>query len=492
VKELERPEGKVGRFWQNATIYEKIMDVLKSGYSGRKELTTNEVAEALGRKPSYIGSYLFEIRKFTGALDYRRETFHRTEGLDEFEKNQYVQVMISKTASKKTRGHRLRRNWNYICWLRDNGHFPDATALIDDVKRKGGDQEERRFRHLDLLTSYVNSFKGSRGYKDAIVVAVKALYAKNRCELPSEKVVFNREMIDNSGTARASSFVRPAEYWTIIEDGRTPIRDKAIMAICATLGLDESTFVECFNYYAWPQILKQLGGSDPEFWDLSRAPIRIDMTRSKTQYDYFNFLPAKALKCLQRWIPVRKQIMLSDIKVRNVNGRLISDPIFITNIRTPITEKNVNKTVRESSFRSGVQEHVPGTRIYRIHAHEFRDTFKTSARVAGVDGPVADFFIGHNIDDEGYDKTPWTSPEHFRDQYLKVEALICNEERVSHSMEKKIQELESKLKNQTQVDKDLAEMREQQKDYAFLKELTWLKDPAFMEKLKRIEEGKFA
>ena len=142
------------------------------------------------------------------------------------------------------------------------------------------------------------------------------------------------------------------------------------------------------------------------------------MTRSKTQYQTTStsFL-LKTLKCLQHWIPVRKQIMLSDIKVRTVNGRLISDPIFITNIRTPVTEKNVNKTVRESSFRSGVQEHVPGTRIYRIHAHEFRDTFKTSARVSGIDGPVADFFIGHNIDDEGYDKTPWTSPEHFRDQY---------------------------------------------------------------------------
>ncbi len=262
MKELERPEGKVGRFWQNATIYEKIMDVLKSGYSGRKELTTNEVAEALGRKPSYIGSYLFEIRKFTGALDYRRETFHRTEGLDEFEKNLYVQVMISKTASKKTRGHRLRRNWNYICWLRDNGYFPDATPLIEDVKRKGGDQEERRFRHLDLLTSYVNSFKGSRGYKDAIVVAVRSLYAKNRCELPSEKVIFNREMIDNSGTARASSFVRPAEYWTIIEDGRTPIRDKAIMAICTTLGLDERYFcgvLQLLRVATDPKATRRLG-----------------------------------------------------------------------------------------------------------------------------------------------------------------------------------------------------------------------------------------
>ena len=59
-------------------------------------------------------------------------------------------------------------------------------------------------------------------------------------------------------------------------------------------------------------------------------------------------------------------------------------------------------------------------------------------------------------------------------------------------MDKKIQELESKIKNQAQLEKEMAEMREQQKDYAFLKELTWLKDPAFLEKLKRIEEGKFA
>ena len=93
----------------------------------------------------------------------------------------------------------------------------------------------------------------------------------------------------------------------------------------------------------------------------------------------------------------------------------------------------------------------------------------------GVDGPVADFFIGHNIDDEGYDKTPWTSPEHFRNQDSEGRGPDCNEERVSHSMEKKIQEGELKVKNQTQVDKDLAEMREQQKDYAFLKQSTWLK-----------------
>ncbi len=58
-------------------------------------------------------------------------------------------------------------------------------------------------------------------------------------------------------------------------------------------------------------------------------------------------------------------------------------------------------------------------------------------------------------------------------------------------MEKKIQELESNSRTRLKSIRILAEMREQQKDYAFLKELTWLKNTAFMEKLKRIEEGKF-
>jgi hypothetical protein len=33
---------------------------------------------------------------------------------------------------------------------------------------------------------------------------------------------------------------------------------------------------------------------------------------------------------------------------------------------------------------------------------------------------VANFFIGHNIDVHGYDKSPWDDPEHFRDQYRKL------------------------------------------------------------------------
>jgi len=71
---------------------------------------------------------------------------------------------------------------------------------------------------------------------------------------------------------------------------------------------------------------------------------------------------------------------------------------------------------------------VPGTRRCRIHGHEFRDTFKTTCKVAGVDGAVAEFFIGHRIDPLGYDKSPWAYPEHFKEQYLLVEPYLSGEQ----------------------------------------------------------------
>lgn len=71
-----------------------------------------------------------------------------------------------------------------------------------------------------------------------------------------------------------------------------------------------------------------------------------------------------------------------------------------------------------------MQQHIPGTKIYRIHAHEFRDSFKSTARVPGLDVAPADFFIGHIINSLGYEGSPWTYPEHFRDRYLKVEPLL--------------------------------------------------------------------
>lgn len=58
------------------------------------------------------------------------------------------------------------------------------------------------------------------------------------------------------------------------------------MSTLLTLGADESTVSDSFNYYGYPQVVRALG-KDYANWDLSRAPIRMNLRRSKTQYNYY-------------------------------------------------------------------------------------------------------------------------------------------------------------------------------------------------------------
>ena len=59
-------------------------------------------------------------------------------------------------------------------------------------------------------------------------------------------------------------------------------------------------------------------------------------------------------------------------------------------------------------------------RRYPFHSHEVRDTLVTLGRRAGVDMAIVNFFVGHDIDHYGYDKSPFDDPEHFRSQYAKL------------------------------------------------------------------------
>jgi predicted RNase H-like nuclease (RuvC/YqgF family) len=49
---------------------------------------------------------------------------------------------------------------------------------------------------------------------------------------------------------------------------------------------------------------------------------------------------------------------------------------------------------------------------------------RSACTVAGVARPVAEYIIGHDIDKLYYDKSPDVYPEHYRQEYAKVEPLI--------------------------------------------------------------------
>jgi hypothetical protein len=156
-------------------------------------LTGREIAAKLGRSEKDVGSWLWTLRKYTGCVDFVQEGYHRTPGLNEFEKVPYVARMISKAGSKKTWDPWLRRLFNYEKWLKANKHFADVTKLLDDYKK--AKTQDRRYYHLDLLSEYVNSYKADKDTKNSVVKAIRAYYAKNRAELPREKITYKREML---------------------------------------------------------------------------------------------------------------------------------------------------------------------------------------------------------------------------------------------------------------------------------------------------------
>jgi len=242
--------------------------------------------------------------------------------------------------------------------------------------------------------------------------------------------------------ASGEMYVRPEEWWRIINDGHVPVRDKAIMAVLLYMGMDESTLATQFNVYAYAQLVKELGG-DPDGWDVDRGPVRINLTRPKTMTRYYNFLPPKGIQYLKDWLNVRREMMGADVAIRGE----VSDPIFVSSMKQPIYEGLVGNMIRDSSFRSGIQRRTPGVRRYRGHGHEFRDTFKTTCKVAGVDGAIAEFFIGHKIDPLGYDKSPWAYPEHFREQYLLAEPYLSGEYQRFRVQAEKSRELEDRIRS---------------------------------------------
>jgi len=440
VKEPVFPAaGSKGTPFHHPHMYAAILQVVKENPG----LTGAEISAQLGKSKEYTLPLLFHLKKYCGALRTETTGFIRTPGLEEFTRVPCVQKMLSKLGSEKTKGPWLRRLFRYERWLRSKGYFGSIEEALQDCKEAR--DSERRYYHVDLMQEFLNSWRADRDTKDSILTVIRGFYRKNRADLPREKVVYNKDMLLNA-PGGGEDYVKPEEIWRIINDGRVPVRDKAILAVLLYMGMDESTLATQFNLYAFPQLTKALGERS-EDWDVERGPVRINLLRPKTMTKYYNFLPPRGLQLLKDWLNVRRMETGTEIGVRRGDEGELSDPIFISSQGFPIYEGLVAKIVRESSFKAGIQRSIPGTKRYRIHGHEFRDTFKTTCRIAGVDGAVSEFFIGHSIDPLGYDKSPWAYPEHFKEQYMRAEPYLSGESERYRVQAEKSRELEDRIRS---------------------------------------------
>ncbi len=298
----------------------------------------------------------------------------------------------------------------------------------------------------------------------------RSFYLKNHVMLP--KATLRPVRGDQSVPVQmtATKFLEMASK--VVNLSGLTVRDRAVIMVMLQSGMDASTLTRCFNYVGFSQLSQWFGTEAWQRWDVeSKVPVQIHLVRPKTDYIYYSFLHRDAISCLKDYLNFRLS-SFGEIKIRRSSDprRLdTSDPIFLTDEGKPIDPYYVSVIFKRAGIRAGVNivpeekmERYKGSkRRYPFHSHEVRDTLVTLGRRAGVDMAVVNFFVGHDIDHYGYDKSPFDDPEHFRGQYARLSPFL----NIISGKEVALKEQydRSLAEQLTARDKELAEIKTTQK-----------------------------
>ena len=354
------------------------------------------------------------------------------------ENSDSVKSWMRRLRSQETRDKFLFLFVKYFKWVQKQGKFNTPDELIEHKQTAQNDKD--RYLHIDLAEDYFNQAGLSSFQEKSAYTAIRSFYKHNKAALPAYSLNFKQTPLKPVVTQQPITL---DELKTLLATAGA--REKAIFMVMLQGGIDRSTLAEYFNLFSWSQITKQLGSEDPENWDLSRLPIRVNLTRVKTRVEYYTFLSVDAVKALQQWLNLRKTLTGKPMQ----NG----DSIFITSQRSALKKESISTIFNRLAIAAGLESKKYGKASeirYRFHAHELRDTFRSACTVAGVAHPVAEYMIGHSIDKLGYDKSPQVYPEHFKVEYGKVEPMLNIFSSQALGM-KKITELETKIQEKESV-----------------------------------------
>jgi len=296
----------------------------------------------------------------------------------------------------------------YRDWFRSRGYWSSAEDLLRDYESIRDPKE--RYRHVDVLKEYIRS-KGT-GTKDKrnTWYAVRSFYAFHRLPLPNiPRSEASRLFEPNGKDKRRSLELAPLmveDVRRLVLNSPQPYRAIFITLFQSAMGLAE---FEVFNRYVWRRIVDRLD---------TPGPVRVDLYREKTSRTavkkYYTFIGEDAKNQIKDWLRIRPETSCEALFVTyNKNERRW----------VPVRGRLIGNMITRISKRIGLIR-PNGLNRYRIHAHEFRDLFKSLCTLSGVNHVASEFFLGHSIDKLGYDKSPEYDEEWFRNEYLKVEPRL--------------------------------------------------------------------
>ena len=296
----------------------------------------------------------------------------------------------------------------YVEWCRKQKLWPSATAMLKDY---AGSSARDKYRHMDALIEYVKTRRTGTSDRRHVWFAVKNFYAYHKLPLPdaskSELVQMFRPSEEDKRKAVKTPPLMLEEVRRLILNIQHPYKAALMALLQSGMGLAE---YEEFNEIAWKETAGTLG---------AEGPSRIDLYRAKTSKmavkRYYTFLGRDAKELLKEWLVMRP---------RDFEGDALF-VVFNKNLRgyVPLSGRVLSDNVRETAKKIGLVK-AGKLKRYHVHAHEFRDLFKSLCTLSGVNPLASEFFLGHTIDKLGYDKSPQYDENWFKREYMKIEPKL--------------------------------------------------------------------
>jgi hypothetical protein len=253
---------------------------------------------------------------------------------------------------------------------------------------------------LDLVQQYIVRKEGTYGYKLKCYGCLRSFFLHNRCELPRDKafrIVGTRPSVMGRLTVD--------EFRQVLAASNTLYRAIFLCMLQGGMGVEE---LLNFDGSGLESARRQIDGRS--------YPLRVELPgrkKLKNVKPYFTYLGRDAVDALKLWLEVRPVAA--------------GKRVFCTQFDNPIRYNSMQMYWLDKLEGLGLikrpHDRNPSNR-YGKNLHEIRDLFKTRWRISGVDIELGDYFMGHDIDSLGYDKSPRDYPDFYREGYERAESWL--------------------------------------------------------------------
>lgn len=330
--------------------------------------------------------------------------------------------------------------FEFFNWVREQpgyeGLEPDELLELQDKT-----QGRKQFKQLSMLQTWVQQLDIRLGTKQIRYSAIRSFYAHSHVPLPKD------------ATFRLRADKPPVESELTVDDLKKIVLScnpayQAVYLIMFQGAMGCAEF-EYLNHNLWLDVKAQL--------EEGKQRIKITLPgrkKQKNKLPYYTFFGKDAVVALKKYLG-KKRGTIKNGEAIFVNEK--GDPITTQALEryftrhaiqvgvikrwTPSCPKCGEETRYSRTWRGKKQptlyvcdrcgEETKASKIeiprdvrYQVHVHELRDTFRSEWDLSPARSVAAEFFMGHCIDSNEYNKIMKLHPEWGEEQYSLAEPYL--------------------------------------------------------------------